>query len=987
MHRRSLRRLIVAVGSVPLLTLGFTAPTFGTTSTPTPDPDAFTATPLSPTSVETGHKAASSRLARTPENLRKRTDSALVNVMIKYDYDPTASYTGGVDDLAATSPRTTGRKLNGRSAAERAYTAHIAQEERAITADVRAAVPGARIGRAYRTVYGGVAARVPANEVKDLVNVPGVVAVQPDTLQKPLTDASSDFINATSVQQALGGPRTAGKGLIYGNIDTGVWPEHPSFADQGNLAAPPGPARACDFGDNPLTEANDPFQCNNKLIGGHAFLDTYLADPARAAAEKYHTARDSEGHGTHTSSTTAGNVLSSAKVFGKERGPVRGIAPGAWVIEYKALGADGGFSSDLAAAVQQAILDGVDVINYSISGGTNPYTDPVELAFLDAYGADVFVAASAGNSGPTVSTVNHLSPWLTTVAASTQTREFASTLTVRGSGGASFTAEGASLTDGVGPLPLVLASAAPYGRELCDAPAAPGTFTGQIVACERGGNGRVEKGFNVKAGGAAGMVLYNPTLADVETDNHWLPAVHLADGRSLLTFLAANPNSTAEFTAGVKKNGQGDVMAAFSSRGPGGVAIKPDITAPGVQILAGHTPTPDSVTGGPPGELFQAIAGTSMSSPEVAGSALLVRAAHPTWTAGQTKSALMTASVTTVLKEDLATPADPFDMGAGRVDVGASSQAVLTLDESVDRFFNLGVSELTGVHLNLPSINATVMPGALTTHRTVTNVSGSLQRVNVSTSTEADSSISVTPQKFSVRPGQSQRLTITLKSTAPIGQQRFGSIVLAPQKAGALHLPVAFIHTQGKVSLAQECTPTSVALNATSTCTVVATNNGFDEQPVSLASSATNNLKFTAASGATLTGPRAATASATLTGAKLGVPSVAPAESPAGYLPLSLFGIAPIAVGDETIVNFNVPAFTYNGQSYTRIGVTSNGYTVVGGGSGTDVNCCDLPAGASPETPNNMLAPFWTDLDGTGAPGISVGILTDGTTNWLIVEH
>ena len=129
-------------------------------------------------------------------------------------------------------------------------------------------------------------------------------------------------------------------------------------------------------------------------------------------------------------------MLASAEVFGVERGPINGVAPGAWVSVYKVCGIDGCFSSDSAAAVGQAILDGVDVINFSISGGTNPATDPVELAFLDAYAAGVFVAASAGNAGPSAGTANHLSPWTTTVAASTQTREFQSTLTVNGSSGA-----------------------------------------------------------------------------------------------------------------------------------------------------------------------------------------------------------------------------------------------------------------------------------------------------------------------------------------------------------------------------------------------------------------------------------------------------------------------------------------------------------------------------------------------------------------------
>ena len=130
-------------------------------------------------------------------------------------------------------------------------------------------------------------------------------------------------------------------------------------------------------------------------------------------------------------------------------------------------------------------------------------------------------------------------------------------------------------------------------------------------------------------GGAAGMILYNPTLADVETDNHWLPAVHLADGAEFLAFMDAHPDTTATFTAGEKSTWQGDVVTHFSSRGPGTTFLKPDVTAPGLHILAGQTPVPESAAEGPPGELFQAIAGTSMSAPHVAGSALLLRAEHP----------------------------------------------------------------------------------------------------------------------------------------------------------------------------------------------------------------------------------------------------------------------------------------------------------------------------------------------------------------------
>ena len=171
--------------------------------------------------------------------------------------------------------------------------------------------------------------------------------------------------------------------------------------------------------------------------------------------DEYTSARDDDGHGTHTSSTSAGNANVAASIFGVPRGTISGIAPRAHVIMYKVCGAQGCFSSDSAAAVQQAILDGVNVINFSISGGTNPYSDAVELAFLDAYNAGVFVAASAGNSGPAAETTAHRGPWVTTVAASTQNRAFENTATVTADGGASLTlTRRFTSPQGVGPAPV-----------------------------------------------------------------------------------------------------------------------------------------------------------------------------------------------------------------------------------------------------------------------------------------------------------------------------------------------------------------------------------------------------------------------------------------------------------------------------------------------------------------------------------------------------
>ena len=273
----------------------------------------------------------------------------------------------------------------------------------------------------------------------------------PDIPQQPQTSVSPEFIGAPTVWEDLGGQASAGEGVIVGVLDTGIWPEHPSFSDPDPsgkpYASPPPPlsgTRACEFsgGANP----GPAFACNDKLIGGDRFMATYDAVIGLLPAE-YTTARDDNGHGTHTASTAAGNGGVSATIFGYPRGTISGIAPRAHVISYKVCGDQGCFPSDSVAAVQEAIQDGVNVINFSISGGASPFGDAVELAFLGAYNAGLFVSASAGNSGPTAETTDHRGPWTTTVAASTTNRFFHSDLTLTGSNGDTVTVQGVSITN------------------------------------------------------------------------------------------------------------------------------------------------------------------------------------------------------------------------------------------------------------------------------------------------------------------------------------------------------------------------------------------------------------------------------------------------------------------------------------------------------------------------------------------------------------
>jgi subtilisin family serine protease len=1004
MRSRALPLAVAAVTAVVLVGVGASPPA-GAQAAPRGDAERFTVTPVEATSRTTGAKAPTSRVAESDPGLLARTDTTPVPVVIKLDYDSIATYEGGRDGLAATSPSATGRRLTDATATRSAYARDVVRQEGEITAAITRAVPAARIGRSFRVVYGGVAAVLPANRARDLLAVPGVVAVQPDVLNQPLTDASTDFIDAPAVWDQVGGQATAGEGLLFGSLDSGLWPEHPSFAANPDLPArpsrPDGRALECTYGPDPLSEDPDEpdFTCNNKLVGGSAFIDTYnLLNPDDPETEEDEgevypdSARDSNGHGTHTASTVAGGVVSNAPVFGVDRGPISGVAPGAWVMGYKVCGAGGCYGTDTTAAVEAAILDGVDVINYSISGGTTPFTDPTELAFLDAYAAGVYVSTSAGNEGPGAATANHLAPWTTSVAASTQLREFGSDLTLT-AGSETFEASGVSIGSGIAEAtPVVLAQDVPgYTDPTCAAaPPADDTFAGLIVGCARGNPaGRVASGYSVFQGGGEGMVLFNVAPGSTMTDNHWLPVVHLPAGTGFEAFVDAHPGVTGTFTAGIAREGVGDVVADFSSRGPAGDFLKPDVTAPGVQILAGTTPTPESIVEGPPGEYFQAIAGTSMSAPHVAGAGLLMLAEHPGWTPGQVRSALMTTATTSLVKEDGETPADPFDIGAGRIDLGAARTPGLTLDETARRFLTLSSSPTERVDLNLPSINAPTMPGELTTTRTFTNVGGSTATYAVTTTAGEGSTITATPGRFTVAAGASKTVEITISSTNTEGQE-FGEIRLASSGRETLHLPVAFVPEQGGAGVTSDCEDAEVAVGATTTCTVTAANDSFGPTVVEGTTEVNDRLTITGADGATVTGPRTAEVTAVeLEGRSPGTPSLEPLGFD-GYLGLEeTFGVAFDPIGDEEIADFGIDPFVYNGIPYDAIGVDSNGYIVVGGSSGSaDNQCCPPQELPNVLPPNNVIAPFWSDLSGEEAPGIAVVLLTDNDTGdaWTVVE-
>ena len=491
-----------------------------------------------------------------------------------------------------------------------------------------AGVSAARKTTDYVTAVNGFAVRTDLRGAEKISHAPGVALVLPDELRQPMALSSggsghdsghgnghgddkaginglNSFLGLTGKGDAYAKGIT-GKGVLVGVIDTGIWPEHPSFVPNAKLPAAPtfdsSERSACDFGNTAWNPNDVPFTCNNKLVGAREFLDTYKANTGLEPYE-FDSARDNEGHGTHTASTAAGDADVKASIFGVGKGVVSGIAPDAQVIAYKALGDLGGYTSDLAAAIDQAVADGVDVINYSIGGGAQTVSADT-IAFLFAADAGVFTAVSAGNSGPGAKTIGGPAdvPWVTGVGATTYPTFYKGV--VKLGNGRSYV--GGSVTKGTPKAEFVDAAAAGgTGANLClSGTLDPAKVTGKIVLCGRGSNGRVEKSFEVQRAGGVGMVLYNQNDVDnIFTDNFFVPTVMVDNtpGQAIRDWTNSSRHpvgqlvnegiSTAPFPT--------PTVANFSSRGENptsGDIIKPDISAPGVQIMAGDTPDPSPGT-------------------------------------------------------------------------------------------------------------------------------------------------------------------------------------------------------------------------------------------------------------------------------------------------------------------------------------------------------------------------------------------------------
>ncbi|KAJ9128899.1 hypothetical protein P3X46_034366 [Hevea brasiliensis] len=547
-----------------------------------------------------------------------------------------------------------------------------------------------------------------------------------------------------------------GKNVIVGVMDSGVWPESKSFSDEGMGPIPKSWKGICQSG----VDFNSS-HCNKKIIGARYYIEGYLNYYKKLnATEDIMSPRDLDGHGTHTASTVAGRQVHDVAAYGGfASGTASGGAPSAHLAIYKACWAipnqekaEGNtcFEEDMLAAIDDAVKDGVHVLSMSI-GTTEPIPyaeDGIAIGALHAVKNNIVVSCSAGNLGPAPGTLSNPAPWIITVGASSLDRAFLGPIVL--GNGKKIVGQTATLykLDKMHPLVYAADVAAPgvpknESNQCLPNSLSPEKVKGKIVLCMRGLGMRVGKGMEVKRAGGAGFVLGNSPQNgnDISVDAHVLPAtaVDANDAIEIINYIksANKPTAIIAKAKTVLNYSPAPSMAAFTSRGPNVLdlnILKPDITAPGLNILAAWS------RGSSPTKLwadhriadYVIESGTSMACPHVSAVAALLRAIYPKW------STWMKNNKGQSIIDPSGKIADPFQFGSGHFRPAKAADPGLVYDASYDDYIaylcNYGYSKVGDYHcpkkatleptynLNYPSVSIPKLNGTVIVKRNVTNV-------------------------------------------------------------------------------------------------------------------------------------------------------------------------------------------------------------------------------------------------------------------------
>lgn len=689
-------------------------------------------------------------------------------------------------------------RLNASLPAAQAYRAQLVQQQQALFQRVQRQVPSAQLHRQYQVVLNAVGVALPDATLADLQRLqalPEVVAIYPDEAHTLHMYSSNELIGATALWEsaAIGGVANAGAGVKVAIIDSGIKIDNPFF-DPTGYSYPEGYPR----GETAYTTP--------KVIVARQYVRPG-ATP-REGSDTPEPGPFDSSHGTHTAGTAAGNANTVARIGGIET-VISGVAPRAYLMNYKTFYANSSsfsgsaFSIELIAALEDAVLDGADVINNSWGGRAyeRPETNPIAQAADAAADAGVVVVFSAGNEGPDQNTAGSpaYSDKVISVGAASKNRTIATgfvdvvepagapeELQGRPFGEAAF---GAPLSGAIGPAPYLPVQTIDGTGLACD-PLPAGSYSGQIALIERGQCAFSLKAFHAQQAGASAVMIYNSEAggdnvlnmaAGDRADEVFITAVFVP--RSLgvgmvawYTTHGAAAQVRIDSTARIIEQ-TGDVLTSFSSRGPSFQAtLKPDVIAPGQAILSAGFANGvglDVHLG------FGLSSGTSMSGPHVAGGAALLRQLYPNWTTNDVKSALMSTASRDVWLDTARTQrAGVLAQGAGRIDLARAANPGLLFDRPSVSFGNLQPrpDEATRVE-------ATV---------TARNISGQTLSYNLRAlpTDGAAFAVNVSPAEITLAPQEQARLTVAVEIPAGNAPGDYGGLVELAGGTTDLHLPV-----------------------------------------------------------------------------------------------------------------------------------------------------------------------------------------------------